>query len=312
MREYLPEVLQRAVGCSLQRRDRSLSARAEDRSRQLASGATTSHPAIEIEGDVTEGSGNCHRAVGHGAEGSNPPRAEEPPEDTLSSARGSVITTPDLIDALATNLAPVRRLRPPAIRAFGWLLLAALMLALLVVSQGIRPDLAQRLREPTFILGMAGTLLTGILAAVAAFMLSLPDRSRFCLLLPAPALVLWLSTIGYQCLTNWVSLEPNGIHLGETAQCFATLVLTSLPLSLAMLVMLRYAAPLRPIAVTLTGSLAVAAITATTLSLFHDLDATVMILTWNLGTAALFVGLGAALGGKMFSWAAPISMRGGD
>jgi len=222
-----------------------------------------------------------------------------------------VITTPDLIDALAANLAPVRRLRPPVTRAACWLLLAALVLALLAVSQGIRPDLAQRLREPTFILGMSGALLTGVLAAVAAFMLSLPDRSRFCLLLPAPALVLWLSTIGYQCLTNWVSLEPNGIHLGETTQCFATLVLTSLPLSLAMLVMLRYAAPLRPIAVTLTGSLAVAAITATALSLFHELDATVMILMWNLGTAALFVGLGGALGGKVFSWAAPRSMTRG-
>ena len=222
-----------------------------------------------------------------------------------------MITTPDLIEALAANLAPVRRLRPPVTRAACWLLLAALVLALLAVSQGIRPDLAQRLREPTFILGMSGALLTGVLAAVAAFMLSLPDRSRFCLLLPAPALVLWLSTIGYQCLTNWVSLEPNGIHLGETAQCFATLVLTSLPLSLAMLVMLRYAAPLRPIAVTLTGSLAVAAITATALSLFHELDATVMILMWNLGTAALFVGLGGALGGKVFSWAAPRSMTRG-
>ena len=222
-----------------------------------------------------------------------------------------MITTPDLIEALAANLTPVRRLRPPVTRAACWLLLAALVLALLAVSQGIRPDLAQRLREPTFILGMSGALLTGVLAAVATFMLSLPDRSRFCLLLPAPALVLWLSTIGYQCLTNWVSLEPNGIHLGETAQCFATLVLTSLPLSLAMLVMLRYAAPLRPIAVTLTGSLAVAAISATALSLFHELDATVMILMWNLGTAALFVGLGGALGGKVFSWAAPRSMTRG-
>jgi hypothetical protein len=218
-----------------------------------------------------------------------------------------VITTPDLIDALATNLAPVRRLRPPVTRAACWLLLAALILVLLAVSQGIRPDLAQRLQEPTFILGISGALLTGILAAIAAFMLSLPDRSRFYLLLPAPALVLWLSTIGYQCLANWVSLEPTGIRLGETARCFATLVLTSLPLSLAMLLMLRYAAPLRPTAVTLTGSLAVAAITATALSLFHDLDATVMILMWNLGTAALFVGLGGTFGGKMFSWVGPHS-----
>lgn len=223
-----------------------------------------------------------------------------------------MITTPQLIDALAANLAPVRRLRPPGTRAFGWLLLAALVLAVLAVSQGIRPDLAQRLHEPAFILGMAGALLTGVLAAIAAFMLSLPDRSRLCLLLPSPALVLWLSTIGYQCLTKWVSVEPNGIRLGETARCFATLVLTSLPLSLAMLMMLRYAAPLRPTAATLTGSLAVAAITATALSLFHDLDATLMILMWNLGTAALFVGLGGALGGKMLSWAAPRSMTHGD
>ena len=38
---------------------------------------------------------------------------------------------------------------------------------------------------------------------------------------------------------------------------------------------------------------------ATALSLFHDLDPTVMILMWNLGTAAVFVGLAGAFGGKM-------------
>lgn len=216
-----------------------------------------------------------------------------------------MITTPDLITALAADLTPVRRLRPPVIRAACWLLLAAFVLVLLAISQGLRPDLARRLQDLTFIISIAGALLTGILAAIAAFLLSLPDRSRRWLLLPTPALAVWLSTIGYQCLTNWVSLQPNGIRLGETAQCFATLVLTSLPLSLAMIVMLRYAAPLRPTAATLTGSLAVAAITATALSLFHELDATVMILLWNLGTTALFVGLAGVFGRKMVSWVAP-------
>ncbi len=204
-----------------------------------------------------------------------------------------MITTPDLINALTANLTPVRRL------------LAALILTLLAISQGMRQDIVQRLQAPTFVVSMAGALLTGILAAVAAFMLSLPDRSRVWLLLPTPALVLWLSAVGYQCLTNWVAFQPDGMRLGETARCFATLVLTSSPLSLAMLVMLRYAAPLRPTAATLTGSLAVAAITATALSLFHDLDATVMILMWNLGTAALFVGLGGTFGGRMFSLVTP-------
>ena len=87
--------------------------------------------------------------------------------------------------------------------------------------------------------------------------------------------------------------------MGEAARCFATLVLTSVPLSLLMFVMARHAAPLRPMPVALTGSLAVAALTASALSLFHEFDATIMILVWNLGSAALLVVLGALLGRKL-------------
>ena len=223
-----------------------------------------------------------------------------------------MITTPDLINLLASNVPRVRRLRPPLTRAAGWLLFAALILALLAVSQGVRPDFSQRLQDSTFVIGLTASLLTGISGAIAAFMVSLPDRSRLWSVLPVPSLIVWLSTIGYQCMTHWVTLDPHAIRLGEAARCFATLVLTSLPLSLAMLVMLRYAASLLPVTVTLTGSLAVAAITATALSLFHSQDATVMILMWNLGVAGLIVGIGVVLARKMFSWVAPRSMFCGD
>ena len=204
-------------------------------------------------------------------------------------------TTPDLIDLLAANLTPVRRLRPPMARAATWLALAAVIVALLAIAQGLRPDIATRLRQSGFVMSLGGALMTGVLATIAAFMLSLPDRSRLWIVLPAPPLALWLSSIGYQCLTDWVSLQPGGITLGETARCFATLVLTSLPLSLALLLMLRYAAPLRPTSVIFTGSLAVAAITAVALSLFHGADATAMILMWNLGTAGFVRGPGRRL-----------------
>ncbi|MBI5263503.1 MAG: DUF1109 family protein [Bradyrhizobium sp.] len=220
-----------------------------------------------------------------------------------------MITTPDLIASLATRMTPVRRLRPPAFRAAGWLLLAAIILALLAVNQGIRPDLVERLREPAFALRMLGAVLTAILAAIAAFMVSLPDRSRLWLLLPAPALAIWLLNIGYQCLTDWIAIGPEGMSPGEAARCFATLVLTSLPLSLTMLVMLRYSASLRPTAVALMGSLAIAAITATALSLFHTIDASLMILMWNVGTAAMFVGLAGTFGRRMFEWVALRSCR---
>jgi len=52
------------------------------------------------------------------------------------------------------------------------------------------------------------------------------------------------------------------------------------------------------------GGLAVAAITATALSLFHNHDATVLILVWNLGTTALIMGPGALFGRSMLRWMA--------
>jgi hypothetical protein len=214
-------------------------------------------------------------------------------------------STPDLIELLVADLRPVRRLRPPIVRALIWLGLAAVIALLLAIAQGLRPDLATRLQQPGFVMSLLGAVLTSVLAAVAAFMLSLPDRSPLWITLPAPTLVLWVSNIGYQCLTNWVSVQPGSITLGETARCFVTLVLTSLPLSLSLLLMLRHAAPLRPTSVVLTGSLSVAAVTALALSLFHGGDATVMIIMWNFGTVGLFVGLGGFFGKTMFSWVAP-------
>jgi hypothetical protein len=219
-----------------------------------------------------------------------------------------VITTPDLIAGLAADVKPVRRLRPPLVRAAAWLAFAVLLLALLAFVHGLRPDLATHLRQPIFVVGMLASLVTGVLAAAASFLLSLPDRPRLWALLPMPSLAVWLSTVGYGCLADWVSLGPNGIQFGEAFRCFVTLVLTSLPLSLAMIVMLRYAAMLRPTLVTMAGSLSVAAITATALSLFHDLEASVMILAWNVGISVLIVALGGTLGPRMLGSLSPQRM----
>jgi hypothetical protein len=215
-----------------------------------------------------------------------------------------VTKTPDLIDALVDRATPVRRLRPPLVRAAMWLLFAALVLALIVAGHGLRPDIVDRLRQPVFVLSMIAALATGILAAIASFQISLPDRSRSWLLLPAPALIAWLSTIGYGCVFDWVSVTPNDNRIGETVRCFATLLLTSVPLSIAMLVMLRYAALLRPNASSAMSGLAIAGITAFSLSLVHDFDASSTILVWNLGIAVLIAGLACLFGRRMLEWTA--------
>jgi hypothetical protein len=210
-----------------------------------------------------------------------------------------MITTPDLIESLVADASPVRRLAPLA-RATGWLAFAGLILALVAVSHTLRPDLALRIADPRFLWGVGGALATGVLAAVAAFTVSVPGRSRAWLLLPLPGALLWALAIGEGC-ASWVGL-PAGSLPGEEAGCLAILVLTGAPLALAMLIMLRHAARIAPAAVGALGGLAVAGLTATALSFFHVHDASVQVLAWNLGLALLLVGLGRAFGRRMLSW----------
>ena len=212
-----------------------------------------------------------------------------------------MIYTPELIASLAADARPVRVVRSPLARTGVWLALAAGILLLLVVEHGLRPDLVQQLRKPAFLLGVIASAATGAFAAAGCLLGSLPDRSRRWLLLPLPTLLVWVSTIGYGCLTDWVSVEAGTLRMGEAVRCFATVLAVSVPLSVAMFAMLRHAARLRPKLVTMTAGLAVAAMAATALSLLHQIDATVMILAWNLGTAALLVILEGALGRRVLS-----------
>ena len=214
-----------------------------------------------------------------------------------------MMSTSDLIDHLAAGLTPVRRLRSPMVRAAQWLLLATVVSIMLVIALGVRPDFWQCVLDQSFVLCTGASVATGVGATVAAFMLSLPDRSRAWVLLPLPAVAVWLSTIGYQCLTNWVALEPDVMSWGEAAQCFSTLVVTSLPLAITILVMLRHSTPLRPVLATLTAGLAVSAITATAMSLIHNIDASIMNLVWNLGAAAAVIGASGTIGRRFMGQA---------
>ena len=216
-----------------------------------------------------------------------------------------MVTTPELIEILSAQAAPVRRLLPPLLRAGIWLLAVGLILVLLAALYGPRADLAERLRQPAFAAALAGSLLTGALAAVAACHLALPDRSRLWLLLPVPALDLWLSTIGYGCLTDWVGIGPDGVKLGSTLGCFATLIVASVPSLAIVLVMLRHAARLHPTTVAMMGGLASGGVAATALALFHELDASVMVLLWTLGTTAVIVALSGMFGPRLLASMAP-------
>jgi hypothetical protein len=207
-----------------------------------------------------------------------------------------VTDTQSLIDRLVADARPVRRLRSPALRAVLWLGSALLVIALLTLLFGLRADFAAAQRQPGFIQGLAASVATGLLAALAAFMAGLPDRSRLWALLPVPAAALWLASVGYGCLTNWVGITDGALAPGEVASCLATLALSSVPLSLVMFAMLRRTSRFRPTASLCCGSLAVAALSSTALVLLHPFDASALILAWTFGAAAAIWGADMLVG----------------
>lgn len=210
------------------------------------------------------------------------------------------VRTEDLIGSLMDDLAPVRRLRPPLLRAAGWLALAVAVIGAVVVLKGFRPDLAARLAEPWEVAQLVAAVATGVLAAIAAFHLALPDRSDAWALLPLPGFALWLASLGWGCVSDFIRLGADGIALGTSWACLGFILALSIPLGGALLFALRHAGPIRPGPTAATGVLSVAMLASVGLSLVHHLDAAIMILVWHAGAVLVAVALSAGLSRPTF------------
>ena len=210
----------------------------------------------------------------------------------------------DIIRSLIADLKPVRRLAPPGRRALLWLVLvAALAFTLAAVSD--RAAVAARLTAaPDMWLAVGGSALTMVLAAIAAFELSLPDRSPLWALLPLPAALLWLGASGAGCLRTWLVPGTHAAVLDDTKDCLVFILALSVPLSALLLGMLRQGHTLRPGLTAAVAGLAAAAAAATLLVFFHPYDASATDVVVHVVAVALVIIANRALGGRMLQQAA--------
>jgi hypothetical protein len=201
-----------------------------------------------------------------------------------------VADTSTLIRRLVADAKPVKRLRSPALRACLWLLaVGAAGVAGILLFANVS-EFIERIGDTALAIEWVATIVTGILAVVASFQLSLPDRSPAWVLLPLPSLALWIGTSGYSCYRNWIMTGPTGWELGESANCLMFILAVSVPLSVSILLVLRRAMPLEPVRVAAMGALGVAALAAGALQFFHPFDVTFLDLGLHLGAIALIVG----------------------
>lgn len=192
--------------------------------------------------------------------------------------------TDNLIATLSTGLRPVVPLRPPVVRALGWLALVAALAAWPLWRLADLQVFALRNSDPRVALECAAALLTGIVATVAAFHLSVPGRTGRWALAPLAPLALWIAASGAGCLRNGVGRA--------NWDCLLFVVMTGMPLTLLLFFFLRRARPIASAPVAWMGGLAAAGIAAFLLQFFHPFDVSVIDLL--LHAAAVLCVLAAA------------------
>jgi hypothetical protein len=204
-----------------------------------------------------------------------------------------------IIQRLTADLKPVRRLPPPGWRALLWLAsVAALAFTLAAVAD--RPAVAARLSAaPDMWLAAIGSALTMVLAAIAAFQLSLPDRSQLWALLPLPAALLWIGASGAGCLRTWLVPGTHAAVLDDSKDCLVFILALAVPLSALLLGMLRRGHTLQPGLTAADAGFASASAAATLLVFFHPYDASATDVAVHVIAVALVIIANRAYGGRL-------------
>jgi hypothetical protein len=212
------------------------------------------------------------------------------------------VNTDDLIREIAASNAPVRRLRPPWVRALIWLAIAAGYAALVVLLHPGTPAMTRSLLRTSLMIEWFAALATGLTAAWAAFASTVPGYDRRILWLPVLPALVWAGTLGAGCLTDWLRLGASGLAIGPDWDCLPPgILIGSVPL-IVILLMLRRGAPLRPNVSVVLAGLAVAGLGNAGLRLFHPGDASIMILTWHVGIAVALTAFAGLLGRTVLNW----------
>lgn len=209
------------------------------------------------------------------------------------------MNTDRLIERLADGLSPVHPLPRPERRAFAWMCGALTFLGVLALSMTSGADIATNGAGLGFVGPQLAAVVTGMLAAWAAFRSVIPGYSRTTFIWPIVAAGTWIVSLAIG--------TPQGEFRAILAaprewMCVAIIILSSGPLIAALGVMLRKGAPLNPGVTAAMAALAVSTMANVVACVSHPHTNNGITLAWHGATIAALVGLSAATGHLALNW----------
>lgn len=210
--------------------------------------------------------------------------------------------THPFVRRLITNVAPVRPLRPPWIRAATWcaVSLPVISVIVLVISRSAESSWAHVDRR--IVLEQLAALATGVTAAAAAFATTVPGYRRWIALLPLVPLAVWLGDLGQWCIQDGLVSGSSQWSFIAHWGCLPDTILVGAFPAVTIVMMLRRGAPLTPRLTMVLAAVAAGGLGNFGVRFVHAADASVVVLAWHFSAVFVLSVLSASAGRSLFNW----------
>src|SRR5882672_1972289 len=210
--------------------------------------------------------------------------------------------TDDLIDRLGRDLTVVRPLPTPGMRTAVWMLWATGYLVVVAVMMFAVMSSAGATPTPLYLVQQSAAIVTGIIAARAAFVSVIPGWNNRVWVLPAIGATVWTVSLLWAGVRDLQTTGTLGVTSQSDWPCVASMTVGGLLVGFPLAWMLRRGAPLTPnltVGLAALAALSVANIEAC-LTRPHAFALTVLL--WHGGTVAAIVTLCALMGHRWLRW----------
>jgi hypothetical protein len=210
--------------------------------------------------------------------------------------------TDELIDRLGRDVTVTRPLPTPGMRTAVWMVWAVGFLIVVAVMMLATMSSALVMPTPLFLVQQSAALITGIMAARAAFVSVIPGTRNRTRVMPAIGAAAWGGSLLW---AGVLDLQASGT-LGVTSQtdwpCVASMTLGGLAVGAPLVWMLRRGAPLTPRVTACLGALAALSLVNIEACLTRPHAFALTVLLWHGGTVAAIATLCVLMSHRWLRW----------
>jgi hypothetical protein len=212
------------------------------------------------------------------------------------------MNTDDLIERLSRDVTVAEPLPAPGMRTAVWmvwalsyLVVVAMMMFAVMSSAGVMPT-------PLYLVQQSAALVTGIMAARAAFASVIPGANNRVWMMPAIGAGVWSLSLLWAGVLDLQAVGTLGVTSQSDWPCVASMTVGGLVVGAPLVWMLRRGAPLTPGLTAFLASLAALSFANIEACLTRPHAFALTVLLWHGGTVAAVAALCALTGRRWLRW----------